>query len=182
MKKRLIITLGTIAFLAIISCIIVGTVISTKNKEAKLKQLVIAQQTSNKANFDKMFKVIQQVAEVADQYKEAFKAIYPQLIEGRYSNEKSGTLMKWVTESNPTFNTSLYEKLTDAIEANRAEFFNEQQKLIDYQREHNTMFVTWPASWILNPKDTISITIITSKTTKETFATGEENDVNLFKK
>lgn len=161
---------------------------SYQNQNVRLKTQITAQQQSNTANFDKMKKVIIQVAETAkakmDVSTNAYKEIYPALMEGRYSKD-NGSLMKWITESNPTLDiascNNLYDKLAVAIEANRQEFFIEQQKLIDYNREQHTLINTVPGSWFLNSNDTIAITIITSASTKETFKTGEENDIDLFK-
>jgi hypothetical protein len=136
-----------------------------------------------------MFKVIAQVSQVADKKmevsKNAFKEIYPALIEGRYS-KGDGTLMKWITESNPQFDlksaTALYDKLAIAIEANRQEFFIEQEKLIDYNREHRTFLQKWPNYWFVSLSDTIHIQVVTSAKTKDVFKTGEENDIEVFNK
>jgi hypothetical protein len=183
MKTTSKIAIGvSIGLVLIISLIYFSVSVSYKNDEARLRNLVAGQSQSNQANFDKMFKVIAQIAQVADQYKDAFKEIYPQLIEGRYSGEKGGSLMKWVQESNPTFDTSLYNKLADAIEAQREEFFMEQQKLIDYQREHKNLVMTWPGSVWFSASDTIPIKIVTSAVAKQAFTTGEENDIDIFKK
>lgn len=180
MKKGMIIGGVAAGLLVVFAIIYFSMKWSYENKNVRLKNQIVAQQESNKANFDKMFKVIQQIADVADEYKEAFKEIYPQLIEGRYNNSKDGALMKWVTESNPNFDISLYSKLANAIEANRQEFFIEQQKLIDYNREQHNLINTVPGSWFLESNDTIAIKIITSAVTKETFATGEENEIDIF--
>lgn len=189
MKKRLI-TGGIIVSICIILTIIWFSMkINAQNKNERLKAQIVAQQKSNEANFDKMKKVIKGVAETAkvkmDMSTNAFKEIYPALMEGRYNKEKDGMFMKWIQESNPQFDlnaaTSLYDKLSVAIESNRQEFFNEQQKLIDYNREQHTLLSTFPSSMFLDKKDTISITIITSYDTKKTFASGEENDTDIFK-
>lgn len=187
-KNKIIITV--IAGVVVLIALIIGIMsITIHNSETRLRTAISAQQTSNKANFDKMFKVIKQVAETAkakmEVSKDAFKEIYPALIEGRYS-KGDGSLMKLIVESNPTFDLtaagSLYDKLATAIEANRNEFFVEQQKLIDKQREHKNLIMTWPGYWFLDAKDTISIIIVTSTTTKEVFSKGEENEIDLFKK
>jgi len=189
MNKKLIVG-GIIAGLIVILGIIYFSMkVSIQNKNEDLKARISAQQTSNTANFDKMFKVISQLAEVADtkmeKSKNAFKEIYPALMEGRYS-KGDGSLMKWVTESNPQFDinaaANLYDKLAVAIEANREEFFIEQQKLIDYTREQHALLKKFPGSWFLNANDTIHIVVITSAKTKETFKTGEENDISIYKK
>jgi len=185
-KTIILVAIGLFAFVG--GCTTMSW-IRTSNKEIKLRNEVSAQQDVCKAFFDNMFKSIAQVAEVADvkmdKSKEAFKEIYPALIEGRYSGEKGGALMKWVTESNPQFDISaagsLYDKLADVIEAKRNEFFTEQKKLTSINNQHKNIIETWPGSWFLSGRDTIVITIITSTKTKEVYATGEENDIKLFK-
>jgi hypothetical protein len=93
-------------------------------------------------------------------------------------------LMKWIVESNPQFDLaaagSLYDKLANVIESNRQEFFVEQQKLIDYNREQHVLVNTWPGYLFLESSDTVAIKIVTSTKTKEVFAKGEENDIELF--
>lgn len=189
MKKGMILG-GIIAGLLVIFAIVYFSMKwSYENQNVQLKNKIVAQQESNKANYDKMKKVITQVAETAkakmDMSTNAYKEIYPALMEGRYS-KGDGSLMKWITESNPTLDiaacNNLYDKLAVAIEANRQEFFVEQQKLIDYNREQHTLINTIPASWFLESNDTIAITIVTSADTKQVFVSGEENDIDLFKK
>ena len=156
--------------------------VSANNKEISLKNHIEAQQKVCESYYDKLWKVLQQKAQVADQYKTAFKEIYPALIEGRYGNEKGGTLMKWIQESNPTFDVSLYKDLMSSIEAERAGFFMEQKKLIDLDREHKVLRQSFPASMFIGSRPDVKITIVTSEKTAEVYKTGKENDVDLFKK
>ena len=165
---------------------------SANDEEITQRSRVTAQQDVCKANFDKMFKVIAQSAQVPQEFmekaKEAFKEIYIPMMEGRYSGEKGGALMKWVTESNPQFDlnavSKMYEHLQVSIEANREEYFNEQKKLIDYQRSHHNFIHTWWNShvWGLESRGDVDIVIITSAATKAAYATGEENNIDVFKK
>jgi hypothetical protein len=157
------------------------TVVGTSNKEINLRQQVIAQQKANTVVFDNTWKILKQEAQVTDQYRDAFEKIYPALISGRYS-KGDGSLMKWITESNPQFDTRLYQKLMVSIEGQRNIFTRNQERLIDLQREHSMYLKTWPNSWIVGSRGEIAITLITSGKTKETFKTGEENDTNLFGK
>jgi hypothetical protein len=180
-----IVIAGLIVLLVIIG---VSTSISTKNTEVKLRAEVVAQQDVCKANFDKMYKVISQLAQIperfADKSKEAFKEIYPQLMNGRYANDNA-SLMKWVQESNPTYDMAavgrLYEKLANAIEANRDEYFIEQKKLIDMKREHSAYIKTWPASIFVGDRGEVDIVIVTSTTTENAYKTGKDDNVELFK-
>jgi hypothetical protein len=190
MKKQTMIGLIIAAVAGIMILMFFLMKASYKNTNVDMKQRITAQQQVTHANFDKMYKVIQQTAEVANakfnMSKEAFKEIYPPLMEGRYSNDKNGMLMKLIVEQNPQFDLnaagSLYDKLAIAIAANRQEFFIEQEKLIQYNKEQRA-FVSdekWPNNWFLNASDTIHIVIIESEVTKNVFKTGEENDIKLF--
>lgn len=180
MKKPILLSLVALFLFAIIT----GTIMkySAENTEIDLRNQTTAQQTVCQAYFDKMWKILQTQAQVADQYKNAFKEIYPQLIAGRYSKE-GGSLMQWITEHNPEFKTDMYQKLMQSIEIERSGYFNQQSRLIDLQREHASYIKKAPNRWFLN--DTlkpVAIVIVTSGTTKSAYATGEENSVDLFKK
>ena len=177
MKKLSIVT--AIAVL-LIGGIILNYYFTTNNNDVKLRNLAHSQEEVNKAFFDKMFKILQQKASIADEYKTAFKEIYPAIIEGRYKD--NNLLFKFVQESNPEFKTSLYEDLSAAVEGQRESFFNEQKKLISIKNQHDNLRLSVPTKWFLSDTSAIKITIITSATTKDTFKTGEENDVELFKK
>ena len=147
--------------------------ISTSNSEIKLRNQADAQQESCKAYFDKMWKVLQQQAGVADEYKEAFKEIYPALMEGRYSNGQ-GKMMSWIQEHNPNFDASLYKRLMNSIEAQREGFFNEQKKLISLNNQHQNLLETFPSSVFVGSREPLDIQIITSSKTKSTYETGED--------
>lgn len=174
-KLILIIAISLLSIGGIFALMYMGA----NNKEVKLAEQIKAQQSVCEAFYDKLWKIISQKAQVAEQYKNTFKEIYPQLISGRYAND-GGTLMKWIQESNPTFDVSLYKDLSASIEGERAGFFMEQKKLIDLDREHKVLRKTIPSSWFVGDRPDAEFTIITSATTKEVYATGEENNVDVF--
>jgi len=154
--------------------------VATKNREKRARNLVVAQQVVYESNYDKMFKVIAQVAQLPAEAAKTFNKIYPDLIKGRYTNERGGALISWIVENNPQFNFGLYDKIAEAVESNRQEFFNEGRKLKDYQREHANIVRTWPGSWFYGYNDTIAVTIITSDRTQKVFAEGKDNTIDLF--
>lgn len=177
-NKGLIISLAVGVFFAIV----IGSMyVSASNGEIELKNQGTAQEQVCKNNFDAMFKKIAQIAEVSDQYKETFKEIYPALIEGRYKND-GNALMKWIQESNPNFDTKLYSKLVDVIESSRDSFKHEQDKLADIVREHNNLLEKWPSSMFVGGRPKLNVTFVSSGKTKEVYRTGEENDIDVFKK
>jgi hypothetical protein len=200
--KTFIISTVTIAILGIM---VFFSWIGKNDREIELREQLTAQDEVCQANFDKMFKVIAQTAQVPSEYmsqsKDAFKEIYRPLIEGRYQNkdgEQQQVLMKWVQESNPAFDMGsaapLYAKIQTVVEAQRNEFFNQQKKLIDIHRQHTVFCSTFLNANLFFMKDRIipkcvgereeggeyCIQIIKSANTDNTYKTGQENDISLF--
>jgi uncharacterized protein YqiB (DUF1249 family) len=184
MNKSFIIAISIIAFLGLSFILMYA---SYSNAEVRLRNRATAQEKVCEANFDKMWKVIKQKAQVTDQYKNGFKEIYVDLIRGRYAStdttgnvKQSDNFMKWVQESNPNFDVSLYRDLMVAIEAQREQFFDDQKTLIDIKMQHDNCLNTFPSSLFVGSRPVIEIKIITSATTEEVYKTGQENNVNLF--
>lgn len=187
MKTVLLIT---IAFFSLGVAGLITGYIAANDKEISLRNQVEAQNDVCRANFDKMFKTITQVSQVPERFieqsKEAFKEIYPELMEGRYGNARGGALMSWVQESNPNFDMAasgkLYENIQRAVETNRQEFFIQQQKLIEFKRAHTTFISTfWNRNlYGLYGRGEIEIILIDSETTDEVYKNGQENDIDLF--
>ena len=106
---------GSILILAIIG---LSMYFSTSNREISLRSDAEAQVRSITLNYDNMWKIIKQKAQVSDEYKNAFDTIYTKIISSRYDKD-NGLLLKFVTESNPNFDVSLYRDLSNAIEGQR---------------------------------------------------------------
>lgn len=172
-----------IAALLIICAIGVGFCMyfSYNNTEIRLRTQAEAQRDKVEGVYDKMWKIIQQKAQVSDEYKEAFKEIYPELIAGRYSNGGGG-LMMWIKENNPEFDSSLYKDLMHSIEVYRTEFQKSQERMIDIIREHTTLITVFPSRWFISNKVPIEYTVISSTKSKQVMENGLDDDVDLFKK
>lgn len=172
-----------IALLVILGCgaaTFAGMYFSYNNKEIALRAKAEAQVGKIEGVHDKMWKVIQQKAQVTTEYKDAFAEIYPDIISGRYSGEGDGSLMKWVTESNPNFDTSLYTDLMQSIEILRSEFQRNQETMLDLIREHKTLCTTYPGRWFISNTLEIEYTVISSTKSKVVMETGIDDDVKLF--
>jgi hypothetical protein len=175
-----------IAILAIAAAIgffilaIVGMRISCSNDEIGLRNQAKAQQDCNKIIYDKVWKTISQIAQVAAKYEEAFKTIYTKIMDERYGKEGDNLLAKFITEQNPNLSTDLYNQIIDAVKANRAEFATVQKKLVDIKREHDNLRQKFPGSIFVGSRPELQIQIVTSTKTEETFKSGKEDDVKLF--
>lgn len=177
-----IIVFGVIALVAVMFAF---WAIGVSNDEKKLYLTGKAAQHDNEVVFDNTWKKIQSEASVTEKYKDGFKEIYVGIMNGRYGNDKDSgkeTLMKWVQESNPTFDISLYSRLMNTIEASRDEFTMNQKKLIDIDRQHKTMKATFPNSLIIGGRPDLDIKLVTSSKTEAAFNTGKDDDVDPFGK
>lgn len=178
--------MGKLIGFGIFGVIIIGIIsfvcmmFTYQNKEARYVNMFKAENQKIEAVYDNMWKQIQQIAEVSDQYKESFKDIYVQITSERY-DKGDGTLMRWITESNPEFDSSLYEKLAATIEVERKRFLNAQTKIIDIVREHNNMLDVVPSKWFLSGCSYLEYEVISSTRSKTVMDTRIDDDVDVFK-
>jgi hypothetical protein len=178
---------GTLITIGVIGIIVLGFVfwaIGVSNSEKKLYLTGKAAQQNCEVVFDNTWKKIQQQAGVTNEYKEGFRQVYVEMMNARYSDEGQGqqTLMKWIQESNPTLDASIYKTLMNTIEGSRNEFTMEQKKLIDIDRQHKSMKATFPNSLIIGGRPDLEIKLVTSAKTEAAFESGQDNDVDLFPK
>ena len=177
MKKIIGISIAVIVM--VFGVVTLSMYFSYNNTDAKLRAQAEAQRGKIEGVHDKMWKVLQQKAQVSNEYKNAFSEIYPALIEGRYS-QGDGSLMKWIQEANPNFDTSLYKDLMQSIEIQRSEFAKTQERMLDIIREHEVLQTTVPSKWFLKNTDPISYVVISSTRSKMVMEIGIEDDVKLF--
>ena len=178
-KKIVVFSVLVVLALAIFT--LMGNYFSYNNKEVALREQAEAQRGKVEGVHDAMWKIISQKAQVSNEYRTSFDSIYTHIISGRYS-QGDGSLMKWITEANPNFDTSLYKDLMDAIEVQRMQFKNAQERMIDIKREHSTLCKTYPGRWFITNTSEIEYTIVSSTQSKQTMGSGIDDSVDLFKK
>lgn len=178
MKK--IITISTTVIVVLLATVLAITYFSINNKEINLRKQAIAQEDKIEVVYDKVWKTIQQKAQISNEYRDAFSEIYPEIMENRYGGDEGGTLMKWITESNPNFDTSLYKDLSQSIEVLRTEFQKNQERMLDIIREHSSLCERYPSRWFVKNKEKIEYTVISSTKSKTVMATGIDDNVDLF--
>jgi hypothetical protein len=166
---------------AVLLIALIAMYFSYNNREIALRKEAEAQEGKIESVHDTMWKTLKQEAGVTDQYRKTFEELYPKLIAGRYSNE-GGELMKMITESNPDFDTRLYDKLMQSIEAQRAYFASAQQRMLDILRERETLIESYPSRWFVSNKQKIEYEVISSTTSKSTMQSRIDDDIELFGK
>lgn len=178
-KTIIFISTGIIVLLAIFSC--VGAYMSYNNKEIALRNQVEANKKDLENVYDKTWKIISQKAQITEQYKSSFDSIYTHIMDARY-NQGDGSLMKWIKESNPNFDSSLYKDLSQSIEVLRTEFATKQTTILDEIREHKTLCEKMPGCWFISNKTPIDFEVISSTKAKSVMQTRIDDDVDVFKK
>lgn len=180
-KNKLFIIIGGIVLLFLL--IYIPMSISYSNYANRTEVAAKEKTKACTVDYDAMWKIIQQQAGVTSEYKSAFKEIYSDLIDGRYStNDGKGALMSWIQEDNPTFDSKLFDKLMNTIESQRTDFATRQKELIAIENDYNQERVTFPGSWFIGDRPEMEVTLITSAKTKQVYETGEDNDIELFNK
>ena len=176
----------TIADIAVIIIVALGVITTVgsyfnyNNQEIALREQAEAQRGKVEGVHDAMWKIISQKAQVSQDYRASFDSIYTHIIAGRYS-QGDGALMKWITESNPNFDTSLYKDVMDAIESERTNFRHAQERMIDIKRQHITLCKTYPGKWFISNTSEIEYTVISSSYSKEVMQTCTDDNVTLYK-
>ena len=172
------VTVITLSILAVI-IIIIAMYFSYNNKEIALRKESEAQRGKIETVRDCMFQIIREQANVSTEYRDAFSEIYPKIIEGRY--KEGGQLMKWIQEANPTFDTSLYQKLSNSIEVQRTAFTSTQNRMLDIINQRATLIEQMPSCWFIKNKSTIEYSPITTSATKAVMASGIDDYTFSFK-
>lgn len=184
MKSLVFTILGFFALIFIMLVIFVIFVVGTLNYEAKLRTDFYAQQKVNESSFDKVWKVIQQSAGVAEQERESFRKTYVEIMAETKGIVGAGGLVSFLSQSKIDVTPELYSKLMITIESQRESFHRDQQKLLQLKAEHDKCFETQPSGIILSllgRTERVKANIVTSAKTNQTFELGEDNDVDLFK-
>ena len=181
MNIKKIIGLVSVGIILLIGIIATSMYFSYNNEEISLRKEAIAQKGKVEGVYDKMWKILQQKAQVTDQYKESFSTIYPKLISGRYSKD-DGSLMKWIKENNPNFDTTLYKDLMESIETQRESFQTSQERMLDIIREHETLCKQFPQRWFISDDSEIQYNVISSSVSKQVMETSKDDNIDLFKK
>lgn len=178
-KNKSFIIIGGIV--AILLMIYIPMSISYSNYANRTEEMALAKTDACKVDYDAMWKIIKQQAGVTSEYKESFKEIYTELINGRYSQgDGRGALMSWIQEDNPTFDPGLFEKLMNTIESQRTDFATRQKELIAIGEDYNKERVTFPGSFFIGDRPRMEVNIVTSTKTEKVYETGIDDDVTLF--
>jgi hypothetical protein len=182
-KTAIAVILSIVAVITLAAIVIGASIVGVYNTQASLKNRYEMKVKDNSSEFDNMRKKIQQVAQVPEQKKNAFKEIFNSYASARTS-EGQGKMMAWIKESVPAVDMSIYDNLMNIIIASRDSWTMRQKELVAIAEVYNGNLVKFPNNVILGMFgfSKIDPKVITSTRTEKAFETNKDDDVQLFNK
>ncbi len=181
MSKTLITTLAIAAFFLIAVIVVGAWWVTTSNREIGLRNMLTAKQLDNKNVYDSTWKQISQSAQVTDAQKKALMDVVVGYASARSGNG-GGSLATSVHEVVPTMDTTTFNQLMNVIASARKQFERVQTEILDLNREHNNCIDLFPSSIVCGGRPKIVVDLVTSTRTGNAFATGVDDDVQVFSK
>jgi hypothetical protein len=181
MSKGLIALIACGAMLAFVFMLLLWAM-GVSNKEAQMRNQIVAKQKDNTSEYDNTWKKITQAAQVTDAQKQALMEIIVGNSKAR--NNGGGSLATFVHEAVPNVDTSTFNQLMNIITSSRDGFTMRQKELLDFKRAHDNMIDTMPGGLVLSflGRQKIDVTIVTSTRTDNAFKSGKDDDVDVFQK
>lgn len=183
MKKSTIVCLAVFGVVCVIGFVLLLSGVSIYNDAASLRETYGMKVKSNEAEFDNMWKKIQQVAQIPDAQKDAFKEVYSSYASARTS-QGQGQMMAWIKETVPNYTGDIYVQVMNVVTGSRDGWTMRQNELVDVARQYNVNLAVFPKNVLLRMFgfEKIDPRVITSSRTEQSFKTGKDDDVDLFNK
>jgi hypothetical protein len=180
----LVVGLAFIGMIASVAVVVIASYVSAANLGNRLEKQLDAQYVQNQNVLGQYTLKIQEAVQVPSMYKEDLKEVLKAAMEGRYGADGSKAVFNWIKENNLSFDSSMYTKMQQLIEAGRNEFSNEQKRMIDVKRTYETELGTvWTGFWMKlagYPKlDLSKYKPVVAGDTAEVFKRGTQDPIKL---
>lgn len=172
MKKSTVVSIIVVTVVLILGGLLVNTYFKVNKDEIALRNGIPAQIDKVDVYYTKLWEILKTNAGIVKSDVSNQKEFAKSVMEGRYSTgEKS---MMWITEQNPDFDRSGYDKLMNSVEGLREGFFMEQVRLRDMALAHKNLIETPPSSWFVNKnhREPIEVVLLNNSETKTARETG----------
>lgn len=130
--------LTALAIIVTVALYCITAAISANNYAAKTEAILKASLDNNKNILAQYEQRVLEMAQVPEMYKDDFKEIIAESMQGRYGNNGSQAMMQWLKEHNINFDSSLYKNIQDVIAGGRKDFEVSQTKMLDIRRGYET--------------------------------------------
>ena len=145
----LIVGLGLLGAFATVAVIAVASYINAANYGNRAEKELDAVWVNNQNVLGNYTLKVQEAAQVPEMYKNDLKEVVVGAVAGRYGANGSQAVMQWLKEANIPFDSSLYTKMQQIIEAGRNQFTTEQTRMIDVKRSYETSLgYVWQGFWM----------------------------------
>lgn len=186
MSKGLLLSVGAAlaSSLVVAVLVIASSWVSYSNLGNSYEQRLEAKWQDNQNVLGQYTIRVAEMAQVPEMYRDDLKEVIAATFEGRYGADGSRATFQWIQEQNLQFDSSMYNRLQQTMEAGRLEFANRQTELIDIKRAYNTdLGNVWSGMWLKfagYPKvDLDKYKPVVAAGTAETFRSGVDAGVTL---
>lgn len=179
-----VIGFSLLAAIALVVLISIGSYISAANYGNTAEKEIDAVWSNNQNVLGQYTLKVQEAAQVPEMYKNDLKEVVTAAVQGRYGEGGSRAVMQWLKEANVPFDSSMYTKMQQIIEAGRNQFTTEQTRLIDVKRSYETnLGYVWRGFWLKlagYPKiDLAKYKPVVAGDTAKAFETGVQAPIKL---
>lgn len=187
MKQRgsaLIAVVSIVGLLAIIGGVLVAVYVSAANYGNRTEQAIKGTWENNQNILGQYTLKVQEIASVPEMYKNDLKEVMTSVMTARQGPEGSRAMMQWFQEQNIPFDSSMYGKIQQVIEAGRNEFQTAQTRLVDQKVTYETALGSIPRGWFLSmagyPKiDLDKYKPVVAQDTRQVFEQGTQAPIKL---
>lgn len=145
----LVIGLSVVVIIGLVAFLGIGSYISAANYGNTAEKELEAVWSNNQNVLGQYTLKVQEAAQVPAMYKDDLKEVVTAAVQGRYGADGSKAVMQWLKEANVPFDSSMYTKMQQIIEAGRNQFTTEQTRMIDVKRSYETnLGYVWRGFWL----------------------------------
>lgn len=149
MKIALIIGGIFLSLLIMLGIVAATSYVSANNYAVTVEAELKAARSNNKNILAQYEQKILEAAQVPEMYKNDLKEIVSAAMQGRYGADGSKATFQWIKENNLSFDSSMYNKIVDLIQAGRTDFSISQTRMLDIKRGYETQLgYVWRGFWL----------------------------------